>query len=70
LAYSGNYQVNGSEDYMPRGYKTVNVNDNLYEGLSNLAIKVAKKEGLSKVSLAQLIERMKKRYEDTENGLE
>lgn len=50
---------------MPKGYKTINVNDNLYEGLGNLADRVAKKEGLSKVSLAQLIERMKKVYEDT-----
>lgn len=49
---------------MPKGYKTINVNDKLYENLSRLADKVAKHEGLSKVSLAQLIERMKKLYED------
>lgn len=50
---------------MPKGYKTINVNDNLYENLGDLADRVAIKEGLSKVSLAQLIERMKKVYEDT-----
>lgn len=49
---------------MPKGYRTINVNDNLYESLGGLADKVAKREGLSKVSLAQLIERMKKVYED------
>jgi hypothetical protein len=49
---------------MPKGYKTINVNDNLYENLGELADRVAKREGLSKVSLAQLIERMKKVYED------
>jgi hypothetical protein len=55
---------------MPKGFRTINVDDPLYDELVTLAQKVAKKEGLSKVSLKQLIERMKKRYEDTENGLE
>lgn len=49
---------------MPKGYKTINVGDPLYEDLTKLAGKVAKREGLSKVSLASLIERMKKVYED------
>lgn len=50
---------------MPRGFKTVNITDNLYEELGNLAEKVARKEGASKISRAHLIERMKKLYEDT-----
>lgn len=50
---------------MPKGYKTINVGDPFYESLTALAVKVAKKEGLSKVSLASLLERMKKVYEDT-----
>lgn len=50
---------------MPKGYKTVNVSNPLYESLSELAGKVAKREGLSKVSLASLIERMKKVYEES-----
>lgn len=49
---------------MPKGYKTINVGDPLYGDLTKLAGKVAKREGLSKVSLASLIERMKKVYED------
>jgi DNA-binding PadR family transcriptional regulator len=31
---------------------------------------VAEKEGLSRITIRELIERMKKRYEDTEEGLE
>lgn len=54
---------------MPKGYKTINVDDQLYEDLITMAQTVAKKEGLSKVSLKQLIERLKKRYEDTEDEL-
>lgn len=49
---------------MPKGYKTINVSDSLYESLSELTVKVAKKEGLAKVSLASLLQRMKKIYED------
>lgn len=46
-------------------YTTVNVHKPLLKDLRELAGKVAKKEGLSTVSLNQLIERMKKVYEDT-----
>lgn len=50
---------------MSRGFTTVNVSKDLKHDLRALADKVAEKEGLSKVSLAQLIERMKKVYKDT-----
>lgn len=50
---------------MPKGYKTINVNETVYSTLSKLADDTAKKEGLSRVSLAQLIERMIKIYKAT-----
>jgi hypothetical protein len=54
----------GSEWIMPKGFKTINVDVDLYDSLAALSDKVAKKEGLSKISFKQLIERMKKVYED------
>lgn len=45
-------------------YKTVSFTDSLYDSLTQLAAQVAAREGLSKVSLTQLIERMKKVYEE------
>jgi predicted CopG family antitoxin len=50
---------------MAVGYKTINVNTPLYEELVSLAGEAAEREGLSKVSIAQLIERMKKVYKDS-----
>jgi hypothetical protein len=55
---------------MAKGFKTINVDFALYDDLMEMAKTVAKKEGLSKVSLRQLVERMKKRYEDTELNAE
>lgn len=51
---------------MPKGYKTINVSDNLAATLSDLAEETAQKEGLSKVSIAQLIERMVKVYKESQ----
>lgn len=53
---------------MSRGYKSINVNDSLHKKLGDLAELVAKREGLSKVSLQQLIERLVKTYEDQLSG--
>lgn len=49
---------------MPQGFKTINLSDTLHQKLGDLAKKTAEKEGLSKVSLSQMIERMVKVYED------
>lgn len=50
---------------MPTSYKTINVNEGLYSTLFSLADSTATEEGLSKVSLAQMIERMVKVYKDS-----
>jgi hypothetical protein len=52
---------------MTTGNTTINVSKKLRQSLGELADKVAKKEGLSRVSLPQLLERLQKRYEDTED---
>lgn len=51
---------------MPRtkGFTTVNVSVELQKKLNTMAQDVAQREGLSKVSVAQLIERMIKVYEN------
>jgi hypothetical protein len=48
---------------MPK-YKTINVSEGVYATMSGMADDIAKQEGLTKVSLAQLIERMIKVYKD------
>lgn len=58
------YVSNEGRKIMPKGFKTINVNDKLYDKLGDLAEKTAEHEGLSKVSLSQMIERMVKVYED------
>lgn len=49
---------------MPKGYKTINVTDNTWERLVDVADRNAELEGLTKISLAQMVERLLKAEED------